>query len=218
MDMIQSWPIMKQVMQEEYLPNDYFEDFCYVEDTFEDISYEVEFVEVIKDEPLILEVEDYNPTIDIDCTLDVAEAKLEAKSISIDKVFKGDNLFENPHNFNWGSISGFPWVNLPNLWYLDLSSNKLGGNFHDSLGYLGNLEFILLSDNSIVGSLPTFIGNLSLLGVLELSLNMINRIIPESLGKPANLIAISLKNNAISGPIPLNFGHEITEMVWLDLS
>ncbi|KAI9170325.1 hypothetical protein LWI28_026207 [Acer negundo] len=72
-------------------------------------------------------------------------------------------------------------------------------------------------DNSIVGPLPTFIGNLSLLGVIDLSLNMINETIPESLGKPANLIVISLKNNAISGQIPLNIGHEITNMVFLEL-
>ncbi|KAK2638726.1 hypothetical protein Ddye_026521 [Dipteronia dyeriana] len=90
---------MKQVMQEEYLPNDYFEDFYHVEDTVEDISYEVKIVEVIEDEPLILEVEDCDPTINIDCTLNVDEAKLEAKSISTDKVSKGDNLFENPNNF-----------------------------------------------------------------------------------------------------------------------
>ncbi|KAK2662128.1 hypothetical protein Ddye_000702 [Dipteronia dyeriana] len=46
------------------------------EDTVKDISYEVEIVEVIEDESLILEVEDCDPTIDIDCTLDMAEAKL----------------------------------------------------------------------------------------------------------------------------------------------
>ncbi|KAK3231748.1 hypothetical protein Dsin_003629 [Dipteronia sinensis] len=101
MDRIQSWPVMKQVMWEEYLPNDYFEDFCHAEDTVEDISYEVEIVKGIEDEPWILEVEDYDPTIDIDCTLDVADAKLEAKSISIDKVSKGDNLcaiIDTSHN------------------------------------------------------------------------------------------------------------------------
>ncbi|KAK3170529.1 hypothetical protein Dsin_000145 [Dipteronia sinensis] len=119
MDRIQSWPVMKQVMWEEYLPNDYFKDFCHAEDTVEDISYEVEIVEGIEDEPWILEVEDYDPTIDIDCTLDVAQAKLEAKSISIDKVSKGDNLcgifnqidlqflldrFENSHKFFGGNL------------------------------------------------------------------------------------------------------------------
>ncbi|KAK2636753.1 hypothetical protein Ddye_031545 [Dipteronia dyeriana] len=117
-----------------------------------------------------------------------------------------------------GSISGFPWANRPKLLYLDFSSNKLGGNLPDSLGYLGNLENLQLSDNSIVGPLPTFIGNLSLLEQLDLSSNMINRKIPESVGKIAHMKAISLKNNGIIGPIPLNIGHKMTEMVSLDLS
>ena len=59
MDRIQSWPVMKQVMQEEYLPDDYFDDFCYAENIVEDISYEVETIEGIEDDQLILEVEDY---------------------------------------------------------------------------------------------------------------------------------------------------------------
>ena len=96
MGRIQSWPVMKQVMQEEYLPDDYFEDFCYAENIVEDISYEVETVEGIEDDQLILEVED--------CDLTVVEAQLEAKSISIEKVSEGDNLFENPHNFFRGNL------------------------------------------------------------------------------------------------------------------
>ncbi|KAK2638363.1 hypothetical protein Ddye_026158 [Dipteronia dyeriana] len=54
----------------------------------EDILYEVEIVEGIKDESWILEAENYDPTVDIDCSLNVVEVELEAKSIFIDKVSK----------------------------------------------------------------------------------------------------------------------------------
>jgi hypothetical protein len=120
MDRIMSWPVMKQVMQEEYLPDDYFEDFCYAENIVEDISYEVETVEGIEDNQLILEVEDCDISYEVetvegieddqlmfeveDCDLTVVEAQLEAKSISIEKVSEGDNLFENPHNFFRGNL------------------------------------------------------------------------------------------------------------------
>ncbi|KAH7570477.1 hypothetical protein JRO89_XS05G0112300 [Xanthoceras sorbifolium] len=117
-----------------------------------------------------------------------------------------------------GSISKVPWGNLPDLFLLDLSSNKLSGNVPDSLGYLGNLRSLNLRDNSIVGPLPTSIGNLSRLEDLDLSLNMMDGIIPESIGKLANLYSLNLEGNSWKGVITENHLQNLTKLEHLYLS
>ncbi|XP_061999344.1 receptor-like protein EIX2 [Rosa rugosa] len=80
------------------------------------------------------------------------------------------------------------WRFAPFLMDVNLSHNQLRGNLPKSVS--SHLQHVILTNNSLVGSLPLW----------------------------PNVTQLSLANNKFSGPIPLNIGHEMSELVFLDLS
>ncbi|KAK8665691.1 hypothetical protein V6N13_005853 [Hibiscus sabdariffa] len=114
---------------------------------------------------------------------------------------------------------------MPNLWILDLHSNKLSSNipslptsaiyldysrnnFASSLpnnigNYLSYTMFFSLSSNGLTGVIPKSICDASYLQVLDLSKNNLSGEIPKCLfGRKVNLGVLNLRGNNLSGKIP----------------
>ncbi|KAM5555280.1 hypothetical protein ABKV19_023266 [Rosa sericea] len=86
------------------------------------------------------------------------------------------------------TIPDWFWRFSPFLKYVGLSHNQLRGNLPKSVS--SPLRVVSLKNNSLVGSLPLW----------------------------PNVTQLSLASNRFSGPISLNFGHEMSKLVFLDLS
>ena len=90
----------------------------------------------------------------------------------------------------------------PNLTYLDLSNNRLGGEVPTALGNLSSLTFLSLSRNQLDGEIPTELSNLSNLTFLSLSGNRLDGEIPTELSNLSNLKELWLWGNQLEGEIP----------------
>lgn len=86
---------------------------------------------------------------------------------------------------------------------IDLSGNKLSGEFPDELTKLHGLRFFNLSDNLFKGKLPENIGDMNQLESLDLSINNFSGIIPRSISTLNFLSHLNLSHNKLSGKIPL---------------
>ncbi|CAH9090044.1 unnamed protein product [Cuscuta epithymum] len=124
----------------------------------------------------------------------------------------------NSNNFTAGeSPLAVSTAALPTLFELDLSNNKLAGEFPAALLEATNLTFLDLRYNSLVGPIPDRVFTLDL-DALFLNNNGFNGSIPETLGKtPAYFL--SLANNKLTGPIPKSIGYAaatLTEILLLN--
>ncbi|KAL5549329.1 hypothetical protein UlMin_004560 [Ulmus minor] len=108
------------------------------------------------------------------------------------------------------SISGiFPmWLQSMPLSYLDLSLNQISGplpsNFGDDMPLL---YYLFLSDNRINGSIPNSLCRFNDLGVLDLSRNMLHGQIPDCWTDSLRIQNIDLSSNKLSGTIPASIGN-----------
>lgn len=99
---------------------------------------------------------------------------------------------------------------LPNLWWLVLSSNRLGGdlNFMNSLTSCRKLKMLVLNDNQFEGVLPSTIANLSTdLLTLRLGSNKLSGSIPSGIENLVNLTELQLQTNKFTGSIPNSIGN-----------
>ncbi|KAL9326086.1 hypothetical protein ACSQ67_006731 [Phaseolus vulgaris] len=147
--------------------------------------------------------------------VDVFQGRLEVLDISRNQ-FQG-HIPQVLYNF-----SGYNWSHLV---YLDLSENKLSGEFFQNLNesllnlkhinlaqnrftiqklpqieMLLNLEYLNLSKTSLVGEIPGKISQLSNLNALDLSLNHLSGKIPSL--RNENLQVLDLSNNNLTGAVP----------------
>ncbi|KAH0847882.1 hypothetical protein HID58_091674 [Brassica napus] len=107
----------------------------------------------------------------------------------------------NSNNF----VGAVPEVsNLKYLFELDLSNNKLSGEFPSSVLKATNLTFLDLRFNSFSGSVPPQVFNLDL-DVLFLNHNNLVQRLPENLGSITALY-LTFANNRFTGPIPESIG------------
>ncbi|CAN6975863.1 unnamed protein product [Brassica oleracea var. botrytis] len=109
-------------------------------------------------------------------------------------------------------------TNCSQLQSLDVSFNKLGGDFPASIVNLSMtlIEFYI-DKNFISGSIPHEIGNLIGLQTFWLSENLLEGPIPVSFGKLLGLVGLSVHGNRMSGEIPYSLGN-ITRLETLFLS
>ncbi|KAL9291958.1 putative leucine-rich repeat domain superfamily [Arabidopsis thaliana] len=107
----------------------------------------------------------------------------------------------NSNNFV-GSVPNFS--KLKYLFELDLSNNKLSGEFPSSVLKATNLTFLDLRFNSFSGSVPPQVFNLDL-DVLFINNNNLVQRLPENLGSITALY-LTFANNRFTGPIPGSIG------------
>lgn len=131
-------------------------------------------------------------------------------------------------------------ADLPELEYLDLTSNQLIGQIPPELGNLGTLKGLWLGYNNLSGSIPIEltrlaklqhldlrsdhltgpipheIGNLTNLQLLGLSFNQLTGSVPHEIGNLSNLAFLSLGPNHLTGPIPPEIG-DLGDLLYLEL-
>ncbi|KAM0933366.1 putative leucine-rich repeat domain superfamily [Dioscorea sansibarensis] len=85
---------------------------------------------------------------------------------------------------------------------IDLSRNKLTGQFPDALTKLTGLLFLDLSSNNLTGGIPENISSMRSLLSLDLSNNGLSGGIPSGLTNMSSVGYLNLSNNNFSGRIP----------------
>ncbi|XP_059436561.1 receptor-like protein EIX2 [Corylus avellana] len=88
---------------------------------------------------------------------------------------------------------------LPNLRWLDLSSNSITGRIPHSIGMLKELGFLILRNNFLSGKLPPLWKDLQQLRILDLAKNNISGNVPSSMRYLRSLEALSLSQNHLDG-------------------
>ena len=140
-----------------------------------------------------------------------------------------DSFFANQKNLMHLDISNCSFsgsipthvLSYPDLRVLDLSVNKLDGEFPaeaipDDINQT-NLQFLSMHTNSISGPIPTSIGMLKNLRTLDLSLNEFSGEIPSEIGNLADLSILFLgRNNFTESPVP-NWLRNIKDLTELSL-
>lgn len=91
---------------------------------------------------------------------------------------------------------------------VDLSGNKLYGDFPHDITELAGSIALNLSRNHITGQIPDNISNLIELSSLDLSNNRLSGPIPPSLTRLTALSYLNLSNNNLSGKIPVGYQFE----------
>ncbi|XP_010519298.1 PREDICTED: uncharacterized protein At4g06744-like [Tarenaya hassleriana] len=120
----------------------------------------------------------------------------------LDKLEEVTIFHANSNNF----VGSVPRVDkLKYLYELDISSNKLSGEFPSSVLQAKNLTFLDLRFNSFSGMVPPQVFNLDL-DVLFINNNNLVQNLPENLGSITALY-LTFANNRFSGPIPSSIGN-----------
>lgn len=99
---------------------------------------------------------------------------------------------------------------------IDLSGNKLRGDFPQDITELAGLIALNLSRNHISGQIPENVSNLIKLSSLDLSNNRLSGPIPPTLTKLTLLSYLNLSNNNLSGKIPV--GHQFETFTGLSFA
>ncbi|CDY20865.1 BnaC05g26270D [Brassica napus] len=120
----------------------------------------------------------------------------------LDKLETVTIFHANSNNF----LGSVPKVsNLNYLFELDLSNNKLTGEFPASVLKATNLTFLDLRFNTFSGSVPRQVFNLDL-DVLFINNNNLVQKLPHNLGSITALY-LTFANNRFTGPIPASIGN-----------
>ncbi|BFG37780.1 hypothetical protein CerSpe_240540 [Prunus speciosa] len=146
----------------------------------------------------------------VDLTSNRFEGPLPLWSSNISLLYLRDNLFSGPIPHNICQV-------MPNLKYLDISTNSLSGSIPLFLGNLSQLQFILISNNLLSGEIPHFWNNMTSLLCIDLSNNNLSGEIPHIWNNMPSLGCIHLSNNSLSGTIPRSLG-SLTSLEFLILS
>ncbi|KAB1993980.1 hypothetical protein ES319_D13G068500v1 [Gossypium barbadense] len=122
-----------------------------------------------------------------------------------------DNSIQNGSNLWWGKYLS--------LYNLDLSGNKLQGNFPDSLCANLFLRELILSRNNLFGSINSCLGNMISLRLLDLSENQFNGSFPSLLiSNLTNIESLVLSSNEFQGMISLCVFANLSRLSELDIS
>ena len=94
-------------------------------------------------------------------------------------------------------------VGRDSLYFLDLRDNLLQGPF-PNISFLG-LAYLFFSNNKLSGEIPSSICNTSSLEVLDLSHNNLSGLVPKCLVNSSGLSVLDLRMNSLHGTIPVTF-------------
>ncbi|KAM0932061.1 putative non-specific serine/threonine protein kinase [Dioscorea sansibarensis] len=126
----------------------------------------------------------------------------------------------NTLNLRNNSLDGpliFPFQKT-NLKSFDVSNNKLIGEVPNNIHYvLPNVMYLSMSHNSLGGAIPASFGNLSQLIFLDLSFNNLTGSFPSCIRNLAQLRALNLRENKLEGNLTHEFCHS-SNIENLDLS
>ncbi|KAL3738719.1 hypothetical protein ACJRO7_020148 [Eucalyptus globulus] len=141
------------------------------------------------------------------------------------------------HNFLTGFDNNQINLPLPNLTYLDISSNQLKTKlpspppsvYYYNISYnflIGEIQSICsgrslvildLSNNSLNGTIHSCVGNMDYLSFLNLRKNKLVGMIPRAYPKCCTLEIIDLSENRLQGPIPRSLAN-CTKLEYLNLA
>ena len=88
---------------------------------------------------------------------------------------------------------------LPELGYLDLSSNQLVGRLPERLSQLEKLTYLDLSYNKLQGPIPASFGTFKNLNEMRLQWNELNGSLPVSFGQLSELVVLVVYWNRLTG-------------------
>ncbi|MFZ5983649.1 MAG: PKD domain-containing protein [Acidobacteriota bacterium] len=109
-----------------------------------------------------------------------------------------------PNNHLTGQIPEI-WDQLPDLQYLDLSSNDLEGPLPATLGKCWAVDTAYFAGNRLLGPIPAEWSDLRFLRFLTLNDNRFEGPLPSFLGSLPKLVDLKIDNNAFWGPFPRTF-------------
>ncbi|KAH7846551.1 hypothetical protein Vadar_015314 [Vaccinium darrowii] len=112
------------------------------------------------------------------------------------------NLISLGNNRLNGTIPSSSFRSLPNLIYLELHNNNLGGSIPPELGFCKNLAALNLAENQLAGVLPVELGNLSVLQELKLQANNLAGEMPIEMTGLRGLRKLNISWNSLNGSIP----------------
>nr|XP_040254825.1 probable LRR receptor-like serine/threonine-protein kinase At1g74360 [Aegilops tauschii subsp. strangulata] len=125
-------------------------------------------------------------------------------------------------------------TNCRRLRFLDISTNKFGGDMQEIFGLtsastsslenpppevsdMKSLKYLMLAENNFSGRIPLEYDQLTKLQALDLSNNMLSGGIPASIGNLTSLLWLMLAGNQLSGEIPPEIGN-CTSLLLLNLA
>ncbi|CAN6727984.1 unnamed protein product [Malus baccata var. baccata] len=109
-------------------------------------------------------------------------------------------------------------IELPSIQFLEISQNFLNGNLPASIcDKSTQLRALKLAVNYFSGNLPPGLGNCTSLEDLCLGMNNFNGGVPEGLFRLQNLTRLNIQDNKLSGVLSEEFGN-LTNLVYLDIS
>ncbi|XP_048329897.2 probable LRR receptor-like serine/threonine-protein kinase At1g74360 [Ziziphus jujuba] len=120
-------------------------------------------------------------------------------------------------NLYSGGIDTSGILNLPNIFWFDLSFNSFSGSLPVEISKMPSLEFLILAYNQFSGTIPPEYGNLPNLQALDLSFNKLTGPIPPALGNLTSLLWLMLANNKLTGQIPPELGN-CSSLLWFNLA
>ncbi|CAA3024884.1 receptor 12 [Olea europaea subsp. europaea] len=110
------------------------------------------------------------------------------------------------------------WMNIPDLFVLDLANNKLSGKIPPTLSSLSFLSILYLGNNNFTGELGSWLKNCTVLRKFDVGGNKLTGTIPAWIGTHlTNLAVLSLRFNSFHGSIPPTICY-LTVVHVLDLS
>ncbi|XP_058216004.1 receptor-like protein EIX2 isoform X1 [Rhododendron vialii] len=116
-----------------------------------------------------------------------------------------------------GSLSFLCAITGEQLFYLDLSNNRLSGELPYCLSHFKKVFILSLANNNFHGEIPSSIGLLSYIQTLNLRDNNLSGEVPSSLKRCNMLRIIDLRGNRFTGIVPAWLGTHLTSLIVLIL-